>query len=107
MKKNIKQLTTIVFTCECGTEVKSDPSDTLLHETAVAEQSMAVINTDFLDMCTSDPGGLIVRANCECGLDYMTKVVVGPSSITMYICECGRRYNYDQLHAGHLEKNPR
>jgi hypothetical protein len=98
MKKNIKQLANIVFTCDCGTEVKGGPSDTLLHETTVAEQSMTTINADFLDMCTSDPGGYKVKANCKCGLDYVTKIVVGPNSITMYICECGRRYNYTELH---------
>ncbi len=95
MKKTIKQLTSIVFVCDCGTEIAGRPEDTLLYGTTVIEQTNT-INTDFLDMCTQDPGGYIVKANCECGLDYMTKVVVGPSSITMYICECGKRYNYDE-----------
>ena len=100
MKKTIKQLTQIVFICDCGTEVEGRPEDTLLFGTTVITQTTA-INADFIDMCTQDPGGFVVKANCECGLNYMTKIVVGLNSITMYVCECGKRYTYDEYAKRH------
>lgn len=38
-----------------------------------------------------------VKAKCECGLDYLSKVYSGANMEPKYLCVCGREYSHAEL----------
>lgn len=82
------------FVCEiCHTRKEGLAEDTLWVEaTNVREDERFQM---VLERASHDFAGKTVPIECECGRKYMTLVRIGKSAITLYVCECGAKRDFE------------
>ena len=86
---------TLTYNCvNCGTNVDSVPSDTLLYSYEYKNEHSNHKFKEFLKNASKDPTVPRVKKTCEkCNNTYMKYVRIGEDSSLHYICDCGVIYN--------------
>ena len=85
------------FNCACGRRFpdpergeKPDPNDARIASGALREDETLEKFTRTIRDAPFDPANQKVAADCpDCGRDYLTQVILGPSQIVIRRCRCG------------------
>lgn len=86
----------VMFQCSCD-RVVGGPDDTLMDSEYPNTSGSIASHAVFIENSAFDTAANIVMKDCpDCGLNFLTMVLVGANDVTMYTCTCGFR-------ATHLE----
>lgn len=80
----------ILYQCKCLLSVTGGPEDTLMAEEYFLAGESNLKHEAFIETSAFDAARHIVKRDCpNCGLDFMTMILVGQSLTAMFTCTCG------------------
>lgn len=85
----------VTFKCVCGQPIEATAEDTLMYEEHF--ESAGAFNETFIENSPFDPAANVVKMDCPCGLDFLTKIYVGDDQTVLYTCTCGFRATHNEL----------
>jgi DNA-directed RNA polymerase subunit M/transcription elongation factor TFIIS len=98
MTKITTPSTDITFQCRCTHTVVGGPDDTLMAQKVLRAEESNLMHQVFIDNSPFDPAAHIVNQDCpQCGLNYMTMVMIGERATTIYTCTCGYQATHQQI----------
>ncbi|MFA6609137.1 MAG: hypothetical protein WCT07_04510 [Candidatus Paceibacterota bacterium] len=80
----------VKFKCACGVVLNGDPSDVEIDNEVFTDNKQYGWN----NIIRLAPFDITQKVNkkCEgCGLNYMSRVIIGSEQDIIYVCKCGHR----------------
>lgn len=81
----------VYFVCPCGVRVEGGVHDTVAASSVLEAGEMREKYAVLIRNAPFDPTTTRVKRTCpECGLDYMSRLVITDDMVVIYSCKCGK-----------------